>query len=365
MSGLQHDTEPFSLSVIIPNRNDARYLPRCIRSVIQQETQPDEVIILDDQSSDDSIEVIQRNISGVTFARLVINPKNLGATENSNRGLELARSKHVFFLGANDFVLPGHFSRMKTCLGRYPHAGLWSAMVWLVDEQDRFIRMHPSPVVSLRDAFFPPARCRHMVEVLGNWLTGQTTVYRRDALVEAGGFDPKLKALTDLMAAHVIASRYGAAFSPAPLGVMRIHKGAFLPETMKDSELLERILQDVAVRGPRVEPNLFTNQTLIKTRKRLYFASLRLSEGATLAHIRARSGRVRGIMLALTSPLSSYFPRLCVIAYFAVMRPFDVLPAIWYRVLGAGAVLVREILAGRAPPKLPDAVAVDQAPHGT
>src|SRR5687767_10241544 len=199
MSRLPQDNEPFSLSVVVPNRNDAKYLPRCIRSIVAQEVKPDEFIILDDVSTDDSVDVIRREIAGHPFARLEINPKNLGGggVGNANKGLRLAKSKFLLFMGANDFVLPGHFARMKACLERYPHAGLWSAMVWLVDEQDRYIRMHPSPVVALGDHYFTGEQCRGMVRKFGNWLTGQTTVYRREALIELGGLDASLKGLND------------------------------------------------------------------------------------------------------------------------------------------------------------------------
>lgn len=349
--GFAQDGAPFSLSVIVPNMNDARFLKRCIESVVTQDVPPDEFIILDDESTDNSVEVIEDAIRGYPFARLVRNPKNLGAggVNNANKGLRLATGKFIYFLGANDYVLPGLFREMKASLERCPDAGLWSAMVWLVDEEGRYIRMHPSPVVALGRAFFPPADCRRMMVSIGNWLTGQTTVYRREALLEAGGFDPSLRALCDLLAAHVVASRYGAAFSPTPLGVMRIHKGAFLVSTVGDAPLLDSILDEIGTRGPAVEPALFTPRMLERTRLRFYFASLRLTNGATIEQVRARSGPVRRMVLGLTKLVPSTFWRLRVGLFFGIMRPFDVLPTILYRLLGSAWVLLKERLAGRLP----------------
>ena len=133
MAQFLQDDAPFSLSVVIANRNDSKYLPRCIRSIVSQDVKPDEFILIDDESTDDSIEVIRREIAGHPFARLEINPKNLGGVQTANLGLRMAKCKFVLFMGANDFILPRHFSRMKAALERYPQAGLWSAMVWLVD----------------------------------------------------------------------------------------------------------------------------------------------------------------------------------------------------------------------------------------
>jgi glycosyltransferase involved in cell wall biosynthesis len=347
MTRFAQDGAPFSLSVVIPNRNDSKYLPLCIRSIVQQDVKPDEFIIIDDESTDDSVEVIRREFAGHPFARLEINPKNLGGVQTANRGLHMAKGKFLLFMGANDFILPGHFARMKACLERYPHAGLWSAMVWLCDEQDRYIRMHPSPVVALGDTYFTGEQCRGMVRSFGGWLTGQTTVYRREALLEAGSLDPSLKGLNDLLAALVVASRYGAAYSPVPLGVMRIHQNAFLPETLKNADELERILGEVRARGPKKEPALFSEQVLERTERRFYFASLRLSEGATLAHVESRCGPFARVLLGL----SRLAPRsLRTALYFVAMRPFDILPTLWYRLLGAGWILLKEKAAGRAPP---------------
>jgi hypothetical protein len=345
------DDAPFSLSVVIPNRNDSKYLPRCLRSIVDQDVKPDELIVIDDESTDRSVEVIRAELDGHPFARLEINPKNLGGVQTANLGLRMATSKFVLFMGANDYVLPGHFGAMRRCLEKFPRAGLWSAMVWLVDEQDRYIRMHPSAVIALTDAFFSGVECRRMVRSFGNWLTGQTTVYRREALLEAGALDPSLKGLNDLLAAQVVASRYGAAFSPAPVGVMRIHTGAFLPETLRDTGELERILGEVRRRGPLVEPALFTAEVLSRTDARFYFASLRVSEGATLEHVRARSGRLRSLALGLAGRIPAALTGTRVAAFFVVMRPFDVLPTIWYRLLGSSLVLLREFWAGRVPPK--------------
>lgn len=352
MPPFEQDDAPFSLAVVVPNKNDARYLDRCIRSVIAQDVPPDEFIILDDASTDDSVAVIEAAIAGCPFARLVRNPVNLGAggVPNANKGLGLARSKFVYFLGANDYVLPGFFRRVRDAFTRHPDAGLFSAMVWLCDEAGRYLHMHPSPVVAFEDRFFPPEDCRRMMCALGNWLTGQTTVYRREALLAAGGFDASLRALCDLLAAHVVASRGGALFAPVPLAVMRVHRGAFLVDTLSDPAILESILAEVSRRGPQVEPPLFTPRMLARTRARFDFASLRLSEGRTIGHIAARSGPVRRAALAVVALVPRAMRRLRTALYFAVTRPFDILPTLRFRVYGAAVVRRRERRAGRVPP---------------
>lgn len=325
-------TESIKISVVIPNRNDSKYLALCINSVIRQSILPYELIILDDESTDNSVELIKSLIHGFSFAKLYINAKNIGATENSNLGLSLASGDYILFLGANDFILPGFFARAQDCLIKYK-PGIWSSMVVQVDEEDNFIKLHPSPIISLNDSYFDPHKCRHMMSSIGNWMTGQTTIYHRESLLIAGGFDPTLKALTDLLAAQVVASRHGACFSPVPLGVMRIHKGAFLSETLSNIDSLNLILHDIETRGPKKEIKLFTTKMIYKTRLRFYFSSLRLSGGATLVNIKKEVGFTRGRMLLLCRFLPSSFPIILNIFFFIIMRPFDILNTLWYRII--------------------------------
>src|SRR5207244_340055 len=120
-------------------RNDARYLARCLRSVLEQPVPPDELIVVDDQSTDDSVQRIRALIDGCSYARLIENPRNLGAYGATEAGLKHSGSEYALFLSSNDFVLPGIFARAKRGLAGRPGIGLWSAMAWLVDDADALL----------------------------------------------------------------------------------------------------------------------------------------------------------------------------------------------------------------------------------
>ena len=210
------DTATPKIAVIVPNRNDSRYLPRCIRSILEQEDPPDELIVVDDQSTDNSVALIRSLIAGQSWARLIESPVHLGTYGALDEALKIAQSEYVLFLSANDFVLPGIFARARSCLARHPGAGLWSAMGWLVDEEDRLIRLHLSPVIALRDAYFSPAQCLRLAHRFGNWFIGPTLIYHRDALEAAGRFDPAYMGWSDLLTALIVANRQGARKDRSP-----------------------------------------------------------------------------------------------------------------------------------------------------
>jgi len=358
------DTATPGIAVIVPNRNDSRHLPRCIRSILEQKDPPDELIVVDDQSTDNSVAVIRSLIAAQQRARLIENPVNLGTYGALDEGLKIARSEYVLFLASNDFVLSGIFARARSCLARHPGAGLWSAMGWLVDEEDRLIRLHLSPVIALRDAYFSPEQCVRLANRFGNWFVGPTLIYHRDTLEAAGKFDPAYLGLSDLLAALIVASRRGAAYSPAPLGTFRIHSGGNLSRTLADSANVEAILERLHERGPALAPGLFTSGFLERTAFRFRFAAVRASKGGNIANIATKySGLRRSALNRIERILPPTFHRARVALTFFVLRPFDMLPTLWNRLLGPAVILLRLRLQGRgAYTKPPGSTAAGEKP---
>lgn len=332
-----------TLSVVVPNRNDGRFLKRCLESVLAQVPPFDELIVLDDVSTDDSVAVIERAIAGYANARLVRNSANLGATENSNRGLELARGRFVLFLGANDFVLPGLVAAARPALTAYPDTGIWSAMVRTIDEEDRWSGVYPSAVISPFDRHISPREARFLLFKFGSWLTGQTTIYRREALASLGGFDTRMGGITDLFAALVVAGRHGAYFCPRPLGVLRTHRGGFLADTVRDEAVFNRVLERIRTKGPVLEPSLYTEAMLRRVEMRLQFSSLRSVAQVDFPAALERMARSPRLSLRSLAVVARFLPQGAVVGLlYLLLRPFDVLPTIWYRYIGTAWVVICE-----------------------
>ena len=325
-----------SIAVVIPNWNDSRYLRQCLDSVLEQATPPDEVVVIDDCSTDDSVSLIRDRIKHEDRVRFIVNSTNLGTYGAFNVGLQHVRSDYVLPLASNDFVLAGIFGHAKTCLAKYPGAGLWSAMALLVDENDKLIRFHPSAVIALRDTYLSPEQCVRYAHGLGNWFTGPTLIYNRGALGSVGGFDPQYKGLSDLLTALAIAARCGSVFSPEPFGATRIHREGFLSRTLADSASLETLLGLIQERGQKLEPRLYTTDFCRRFALRMRFAVVRSGgKGAFRETADTLSGG-RGLMLrVIDQVIPGNFRSMRLGLAFFLLRPFDVWPAFWYRFLGS------------------------------
>jgi peptidoglycan/xylan/chitin deacetylase (PgdA/CDA1 family) len=86
-------------SIVIANYNYGRYLSEAIESVLAQTVMPDEIIVIDDCSTDDSAVVMEKYKDKVTIIR---NETNLGIVENFNKAVKLATGDYIGILGADN-----------------------------------------------------------------------------------------------------------------------------------------------------------------------------------------------------------------------------------------------------------------------
>ena len=94
--------KPF-ISIIIPNYNHADYLDERIQSVLNQTYQYFEVIILDDKSTDNSLEVINKYKDDPHVAKIIVNEQNSGSTfKQWHKGFELAKGPIIWIAESDD-----------------------------------------------------------------------------------------------------------------------------------------------------------------------------------------------------------------------------------------------------------------------
>jgi len=92
------------VSVIIPNYNHARYLDQRIQSVLNQTYQNFEVIILDDKSTDNSLEVIAKYKDNPHVSQIVVNEQNSGSTfKQWDKGIHLAKGDLIWIAESDDY----------------------------------------------------------------------------------------------------------------------------------------------------------------------------------------------------------------------------------------------------------------------
>lgn len=113
------------ISVIITNHNYARFLEQCISSVVNSDFELNqlEIIVIDDASTDNSIQEIQRIMKDCRVElRLFINDTNLQVIRSRNRGIKHAIGEFVFILDADNYLGPDCLQKHCTALESNPDA---------------------------------------------------------------------------------------------------------------------------------------------------------------------------------------------------------------------------------------------------
>jgi len=125
-------------SVILVNYNGMSHLDACISSVLKQSYTNFEVIFVDNNSSDGSLEYAQNKFPNLTF---VVNDRNLGYAGGINSGLTCAAGDYIAPLNIDTEVTPNWLGAMVACLDENPQAGAVTPKVLLFDDRTKINAM--------------------------------------------------------------------------------------------------------------------------------------------------------------------------------------------------------------------------------
>lgn len=211
-----------SLSVMMSNYNHARSITEALEAIVAQSYRPMEIIIIDDGSTDGSVSVLERfTRKEATLIRVLRNERNMGVLHNIKYLLELTSGEYVYSAAADDRILPGFFERSMNLLVRHRAAGLCSTLSGIMDASGEYQGVVRTPIVRKTEGYLGPDEALATLRRHGSWFMGNTTVFRRSALIEAGGFIAELGPYCDGFISLVLAVKHGACFIPEPLAIWR------------------------------------------------------------------------------------------------------------------------------------------------
>jgi glycosyltransferase involved in cell wall biosynthesis len=178
--------QPDTVSVIIPCYRQAGFLPEAIESVLAQTHPHQEIVVVDDGSPDDTAGVAGRyaRLGNVRYVR----QSNQGLAAARNTGIAMSSSDYLVFLDADDWLLSNHFATALDAFKAHPEAAFVCGDFRMVGPDTTWQHKHccdPEP-----DHYARLIRVNFIAAL-------QTVTFRRQAVVEAGGFRTELKACED------------------------------------------------------------------------------------------------------------------------------------------------------------------------
>jgi len=215
------------ISVLMANYNHGHYLTNSLPAIIAQSYKPTEIVVVDDGSSDDSVEILERFARSTPNFRFLRNDRNRGTLYTINRAIAESTGDYLCFCSADDEVLPGLIEQSLSLLEKYPEAGACTALVRVMGSAGEDQGVYQPLVVAEEKCFIPPALAGDILRRKGTWYMGPAAVFRRQAFLDAGGLRPELGPMSDDFLFMTIALRHGVCHIPAPLAIWRRMEGTY------------------------------------------------------------------------------------------------------------------------------------------
>jgi len=238
-----------SISILLANYDHAHYLKTSLPAILSQTDPADEIIVVDDGSTDGSAELIEQMLAAHSRARLLRQALNRGQHAAIQRALMAATSDYVVWASSDDLLAPHFIERTREALAANPGVGLcfsrlcaWREGEFTVTE---FRKDNHGAAFDIGEAprYFSPEALRVRLRRHYLWISGNTVAARRDLLLGAGGFDAALRWHADWFAFYAIALRHGAVGIPETLAMMRQRAETYSSAGMQDQPQQYRLLR--------------------------------------------------------------------------------------------------------------------------
>lgn len=123
------------VSVIVPVYNASQYIGNTLNSIINQDFDSYEIIVIDDGSTDDSLAIINRTLENIEIPHRIIHQENAGVSVARNVGIEASKGDYLVFIDADDYVTPNHLSTL------YNGESDFSLILYVKEDGDKLIKM--------------------------------------------------------------------------------------------------------------------------------------------------------------------------------------------------------------------------------
>jgi len=203
---------PPKVTIVTPSFNQARFLERTITSVLGQDYDNLEYIVIDGGSTDGSLDIIRRYADRLAHW---VSEGDLGQADAINKGLAQARGEIVAWLNSDDTYLPGAIAEAVDYLQAHPDVGLVYGKAYYIDEDDRRVADYPAGPTDHRGL-------RRGVTTIPQ----QATFFRARLWREVGPLDPTFYYAMDYDLWVRISAAAPIAFHPRPWANFRLHESS-------------------------------------------------------------------------------------------------------------------------------------------
>jgi glycosyltransferase involved in cell wall biosynthesis len=229
------------VSVVVPAYNAASTIRATLHSVLTQTFSALELIVINDGSTDQTLDVLGPIQERDGRLRVLSFP-NRGLSASRNRGIAHARARYISFLDADDLWTPDKLESQLRALEQSPEAGVAYSWTDYMDANGGFL--YPGTHATLSGDVYAELLQRNFIE------NGSNVLVRRDVFEQVGVFDESLPAAEDRDFLIRAARRFPFAAVPKPQVLYRVTAGAMSSNIARQEKASLEVLRRNFAQAP-------------------------------------------------------------------------------------------------------------------
>ena len=243
-----------SITVIVPNFNHGHLISECITAIQTQDFENYKVLIVDDHSSDRSVEIIKNIIKKDSRFELIQLKKNLGVVELQNLIVAKVNSEYLYLAAADDYILPEFFSALVGVMAENPEIAFATTKSLIPLPTGKY-KVRPMLFPSSKTKIFDGKQAANqLLRMDFLYITG-ATLLRTQMFKAIGPLNANLGALADGIHLRRLAAKYGYAYvNKFGLVWRRVEEGFSVTELNNNANLEKKL---------KLAENILKNETTL------------------------------------------------------------------------------------------------------
>lgn len=231
------------VTIGIPNYNYARYITDALNSAVSQEYENLEIIIVDDCSNDNSVEVIEKWIARFTGdikITLIKNSTNVGIAKVCNIILSNASGKYYQLLDADDILLPGKIKKQVDLLEKNSSCAFVYSNISIINEAGIITEPDYLAVVGYDEKDMPQGNIFKELFHF-NFIPNASVLINTAYAKDIGGYDETLQ-VQDYYLYLTLSSKYDVLYMQVVTAYYRIHSSSLSNTKRSNAKSIEGVL---------------------------------------------------------------------------------------------------------------------------